>query len=76
MIGDTLKGKVEEIQTERNAKGRYSVSMRITTKKGLSYERSEALVTDFKEKYLGKLVEIAELNTLIGPSPETPVLSP
>lgn len=54
-----MKGKIEAIQSERTSKkGRYEVSLIITIKKGLKYKRSEELLTEFREKYLGNMVEI------------------
>jgi len=57
-----MKGKIEEIQTKRSKKGKYSVSLIITIKKGLTYERSEELLDQLKDTHLGKMVEIEEPN--------------
>jgi len=53
-----LKGKVEEIQTKRGKKGKHSVSLIITIKKGLTPERSEQLLAEYRDEYMGKIVEI------------------
>ena len=56
-----MKGKVEAVQSERTPKkGRHKVSLIITIKKGLKYKRSEELLDQLRQEYLGKMVEISE----------------
>jgi len=60
-----MKGKVEEITTKKTGdSNRYEVSLTLTVKKGLTYERSEELLHQLKDTYLGKMVEIEEPNNL------------
>ena len=55
-----MKGKFEAVQTKMNLDSmRYEVSLTLTIKKGLSYDRSEELLAQLKNKYLGKMVEVA-----------------
>jgi len=59
-----MKGKIEEIQAERNPKsGRHSVSLIVTIKKGLTYERSKELLDQLRQEYIGKMVEINQTET-------------
>jgi len=56
-----LKGKVEMVTTKKTGdSNRYEVSLTITVKKGLKYERSEELVNQYWAEYKGKMVEITE----------------
>ena len=59
-----MKGKVEMVTTQRTGdSSRYEVSLTITVKKGLTYERSEELVKQYWTEYKDKLVEIWPLQT-------------
>jgi len=59
-----LKGKVEMVTTKKTGdSNRYEVSLTITVKKGLKYERSEELLHQLKDTHLGKMVEIWPLQT-------------
>ena len=59
-----MKGKVEEATTQITGdSGRYEVSLTITLKKGLTYERSEELRKQIWEEYKGKRVEIWLIQT-------------
>jgi len=54
-----VKGKVEGATTQATGdSGRYEVSLTITIKKGLTYERSEELMKQLWDQYKGKMVEI------------------
>ena len=56
-----MKGKVEMVTTKKTGdSNRYEVSLTITVKKGLTYERSEELVKQYWEEYKDKLIEISE----------------
>ena len=56
-----MKGKVEAVTTKITGdSGRYEVSLTITVKKGLIYERSEELLDQLRQEYMGKMVEITE----------------
>ena len=58
-----MKGKVEMVTTKKTGdSNRYEVSLTITVKKGLKYERSEELLHQLKDTHLGKMVEITETN--------------
>ena len=59
-----MKGKVEEATTRRTGDSdRYEVSLTITVKKGLTYERSDELMKQLWAEYKGKMVEIWPLIT-------------
>lgn len=59
-----MKGKVESFQTALTSKTlRYEVSLIITIKKGLSYERSQELLDQLTQEYMGKMVEIEAIPT-------------
>jgi len=59
-----MKGKVEEVTTQKTGDSdRYEVSLTITVKKGLTYERSDELMKQLWEEYKGKMVEIWPLQT-------------
>ena len=54
-----MKGKVEMVTTQKTGdSNRYEVSLTITVKKGLKYERSEELLDQLRQEYMGKMVEI------------------
>ena len=54
-----MKGKIEAVQSERTPKkGKHKVSLIVTIKKGLTYERSEELLDQLRQEYMGKMVEI------------------
>ena len=56
-----MKGKVELVTTQRTGDSdRYEVSLTITIKKGLTYERSDELLKQLWTEYKGKMVEISE----------------
>jgi len=56
-----MKGKVEEVATKRTGDSdRYEISLTLTVKKGLTYERSDELMKQLWTEYKGKLVEISE----------------
>ena len=56
-----MKGKVEMVTTQRTGdSNRYEVTLTITVKKGLTYERSEELVKQYWAEYKDKMVEISE----------------
>ena len=56
-----MKGKVETITTQRTGDSdRYEVSLTITVKKGLTYERSNELMKQLWTKYKDKMLEITE----------------
>jgi len=59
-----MKGKVELVTTQRTGDSdRYEVSLTITVKKGLTYERSDELMKQLWAEYKGKMVEIWPLIT-------------
>ena len=61
-----MKGKVEMVTTQRTGdSSRYEVSLTITVKKGLKYERSEELLDQLRQEYMGKMVEINQTETTI-----------
>jgi len=56
-----MKGKVELVTTQRTGDSdRYEVSLTITVKKGLTYERSDELVKQLWAEYKDKMLEITE----------------
>ena len=56
-----MKGKVELVTTQRTGDSdRYEVSLTITVKKGLTYERSDELMKQLWTEYKGKMVDISE----------------
>jgi len=61
-----LKGKVEQITTKKTGdSNRYEVSLTITVKKGLTYKRSEELLDQLRQEYIGKMVEINQTETTL-----------
>jgi len=56
-----MKGKVEAVTNQKTGDSdRYEVSLTITVKKGLTYERSASLALHLWDEYKGKMVEISE----------------
>ena len=56
-----MKGKVEAVTTKITGdSGRYEVSLTITVKKALTYERSNELVKQLWAEYKDKMLEITE----------------
>ena len=61
-----MKGKVEQITTKKTGdSNRYEVSLTITVKKGLTYKRSEELLDQLRQEYIGKMVEINQTETTL-----------
>ena len=59
-----MKGKVEKATTQRTGDSdRYEVSLTITVKKALTYERSKELMKQLWAEYKDKMVEIWPLIT-------------
>jgi len=64
-----MKGKVELVTTQRTGDSdRYEVSLTITVKKGLTYERSEELMKQLWAEYKDKMLEITEADQTQTPS--------
>jgi len=56
-----MKGKVEKATIERSEEsGRYELSLTITIKKGLLYDRAQELCKQIWEEYKDKMLEITE----------------
>jgi len=59
-----MKGKVEAVTTQQTSDTlRYEVNLTLALKKGLSYKRSEELLDELTQEYLGKMVEITPSET-------------
>jgi len=53
-----MKGKVTEVTVKRQESGRYEVSINVVLKRGLSYKRSEELLSEVKQKLFGKIIDL------------------
>ncbi len=58
-----MKGKIEAFQTTLTPTGKYEVALIITVRKGQTYEQSEKLLKKFRQKHMGKMVEITPTET-------------
>jgi len=59
-----MKGKVEAVTNQQTPDTRkYEVNLTLTIRKGLTYKRSEELLDQLRQEYLGKMTDITLIET-------------